>query len=257
MVHPLIKNPHLNGDTFIMKGGPIGILLVHGFKATTAEMRPLGEFLHSRGYTVSSPLLPGHNTSPEDANRYTWKDWIAAVDRAYSELAVNCEHTIIGGESMGALLILYLATYHPEISGILAYAPALEIITSKAARLGVYLFAPFLPYIKEKDSNDDLPWRGYQAIPLKGVIQLLKLQKETKPRLDLIRRPILIIQGRRDARIPPEVPQMLYDKVSSVHKEIHWMENSSHCVVIDIEKEQVQSITDRFIQKSLGYSYAT
>jgi len=257
MVHPLIKNPHLNGDPFFMKGGPIGILLVHGFKATAAEMRPLGEFLHSKGYTVSGPLLPGHNTSPEDANNYTWKDWAATVEEAYLDLASSCEQIIIGGESMGALLILYLATYHPEISGILAYAPALKIKSSKTACLLLYMLSPFVPYIREKDSGDNLPWRGYLAIPLKGVIQLFKLQRKTLPRLELIRRPILIVQGCQDARIPPDVPQMIYDQVKSVRKYIYWMEKSSHCVVLDIEQESVQEITYRFIQKSLGYSHGS
>ena len=34
---------------------------------------------------------------------------------------------IIGGESMGALLALYLASEHPEAAAILAYAPALKL----------------------------------------------------------------------------------------------------------------------------------
>ena len=72
--HPLIKNPHLEGDPFFLEGGPSGILLVHGYKASTAEVRPLAESLHACGHTVSAPLLPGHNTHPLDANRFTWKD---------------------------------------------------------------------------------------------------------------------------------------------------------------------------------------
>ncbi|MCJ7702352.1 MAG: hypothetical protein MUO62_12275 [Anaerolineales bacterium] len=50
--HPLIKNPHLDGNPFTFLGGRVGILLIHGFKATPAEMRPLAEFLHAKGFTV-------------------------------------------------------------------------------------------------------------------------------------------------------------------------------------------------------------
>ena len=43
--HPLIKNPHLKGGPFFWGAGPTGILLVHGFTATTAEVRPLAQAL--------------------------------------------------------------------------------------------------------------------------------------------------------------------------------------------------------------------
>ena len=254
MTHPLIKNPHLNGDPFKFFGGTIGVLLVHGLKATPAEMRPLGEFLYGKGFTVFGPLLPGHNTSPGDVNNYTWKSWVVSVEAAYAELARQCESIFIGGESLGALLAIYLAPYHPEIVGILAYAPALKLKMRKIDTFLLYLLAPFIPYLPEKDSGDDLPWRGYQAIPLKGVIELLKLQHQVTPCLEHIRRPILIIQGKLDARVPPDVPEIIHDHVSSVLKEVHWMEKSTHCVVLDKESDSVQEITYRFITKSLGYT---
>jgi carboxylesterase len=36
----------------------IGIILVHGFTGSPASMRPWGEYLNSKGYTVRVPLLP-------------------------------------------------------------------------------------------------------------------------------------------------------------------------------------------------------
>ena len=66
MEQQMILNPHLEGDSFFWEGGEVGILLIHGFTATTAEVRPLAEFLHKNGYTVAGPLLPGHYTKPDD-----------------------------------------------------------------------------------------------------------------------------------------------------------------------------------------------
>jgi carboxylesterase len=255
MAHPLIKNPHLNGDPFTLRGGPIGILLVHGLKATTAEMRPLGDYLNKKGFTISAPLLPGHNTSPNDANKYSWDDWVFSVESAYAELIKCCEQVFVGGESAGALLSMYLATNHPEISGIIAYAPALKLIYPKLAIVALHILAPIIPYIKEKDSDDNLPWRGYQAIPLKSVLQLLKLQRKTISRLEYIRRPILIVQGRKDARISPDVPEIIASQVSSAIIEVHWMEDSTHCVILDKELPTVQKITHQFIKRSLGYPH--
>ena len=46
------------------KNARIGVLLVHGFTGAPPSMRPWGEFLLSKGYTVRVPLLPGHGTKP-------------------------------------------------------------------------------------------------------------------------------------------------------------------------------------------------
>jgi carboxylesterase len=248
----LIKNPHLDGDPFILEGGRVGVMLIHGFTATTAEVRPLAERVHTKGYTVCAPLLPGHNTHPEDANKFTWKDWVASVEAAYTELAKKCDQVFIGGESTGGLLALYLGSYHPEIAGLLTYAPALKINIQPMEVLKLYLAAPFIPYRFKQDKGDDLPWKGYIVNPLKASIQLLHLQRQTRPRLNSIRRPILIIQGKLDNTVKPEVPEMIYNSVRSVIKEIHWMENSHHCVVLDHELDQVAAITLQFIEKATG-----
>ena len=51
-------------ETFLLEGNNgKAVLLLHGYTGTTAEMRPLGNHLHSLGYTVLCPRLPGHGTS--------------------------------------------------------------------------------------------------------------------------------------------------------------------------------------------------
>jgi carboxylesterase len=247
--YPYIKNPHLDGDPFILAGGRVGILLVHGFTATPAEVRPLAEQLNAKGYTVHAPLLPGHNTVPEEANKYSWKDWVTTVEAAYRELGTHCEEVFLGGESTGGLLSLYLGSYHPEISGLLLYAPALHLNLSRMDILKIHLAAPFIPYRKKTVVDDDLPWKGYMVNPLKGVIQLLRLQKATFPLLPAIRRPTLIVQGRLDSTVRADVPQIIADQIRAVVKEIHWMEKSHHCVALDHEIDQVAAITHQFITK--------
>ena len=245
--HQLIKNAHLEGGPFLWEAGPTGVLLVHGFTATTAEVRPLAKALHARGYTVSGPVLPGHNSYPEEINKYTWRDWVDAVEKAYRELATRCDRVFLGGESTGGLLALYLAPQHPEISGLLTYAPALKLNISSLDQIKLRLAALFIPYLPKSGEDDDLPWKGYTVNPLKGVIQLLKLQRQVLPKLAQIRRPVLIVQGKLDTTVDSSVPQTIYNGVSSTIKEIYWMEKSSHCVIIDCEFDQVVEITQQFI----------
>ena len=128
--------------------------------------------------------LPGHNTYPEEINKFTWRDWVEAVEKAYRELATCCDQVFLGGESTGGLLALYLAPQHPEISGLLTYAPALKLDISTLDQIKLRLAAPFIPYLPKSGEDDDLPWKGYTVNPLKGVIQLLKLQRQVLPKLD-------------------------------------------------------------------------
>jgi len=246
---PLIKNPHLEGSAFFWEAGRIGILLVHGFTATTAEVRPLAQALHAKGYTISGPVLPGHNTYPENINLYKWHDWAITVEQAYKVLAQHCDQIFVGGESTGGLLALNLASQHPEVSGVLTYAPALKLTLSATDQIKLRLLAPFIPYLAKTGKDDDLPWKGYTVNPLKGVVQLLDLQKEVNARLRHIRRPVLIIQGRLDTTVDPEVPQLILENIQSVVKEIHWLEKSGHCVALDCELEQVINITLQFLKK--------
>ena len=46
MTNPALHNPHLEGGPFFWEAGPVGVLLLHGYTATTAEMRPLAKRLH-------------------------------------------------------------------------------------------------------------------------------------------------------------------------------------------------------------------
>ena len=250
----LIQNPHLPGDPFYWEGGSSGVLLIHGYTATTAEVRPLAKTLHAAGYTVAGPVLPGHNTRPADINRYTWEDWVAAAEESYRELASRCERVFVGGESTGGVLALYLGSKYPAISGILTYAPALKLNIAPWHEVVIRLLAPFVPYISKKPSNNaaDTLWKGYTVNPLKGTLQLLRLQRETLPLLPAIRQPILIVQGRLDKTVRPDVPDTIYNGVKSAIKESHGMKNSGHCVALDCEFDQVAEITLRFLERASG-----
>ena len=115
----IFRNPQLDGSPFFWEAGPIGMLLCHGFTATTTEVRLLANALYEQGYTISAPLLPGHDTTPKDCNRYTWQDWYAAFEQAYEQLSAKCQGVVVGGESTGALLALYHAAYHLDDLAIL------------------------------------------------------------------------------------------------------------------------------------------
>ena len=243
----IIYNAHLDGSEFFWESGEIGILLIHGFTATPSEIKPLARVLHKNGYSVSGPLLSGHFTRPEDLNYIRWQDWIDSVFISYEKLKDSCKQVIIGGESMGGLIALYFASQYPEISAVLTYAPALRLNLNQIELTQIKLLSRFNVIIKKRNMEDDDFWQGYLSYPLKGTNQLLKLQTQVRNRLHKITQPLLIVQGRLDPTVHRSVPTLLENETNSKRIEIHWMDQSKHCVLIDKEMDEVNKITLKFL----------
>jgi carboxylesterase len=249
MAHTFIfRNPQLDGASFFWEAGPVGVLLCHGFTATTTEVRLLANALYEEGYSIAAPLLPGHNTSPEDCNRFKWQDWYAEFEQACEQLAAKCHRVIVGGESTGALLALYHAARHQGDLAVLCYAPALRLQIAPLKAFFLSLLVPFLASIPKAPSTDDNLWKGYNVNPLKGAAQLLKLQKAVTPLLHKIHQPILILQGKLDPTVHPQASQFIFDQVSSTVKQLHWLENSAHCVILDKERALAAQLTIEFLE---------
>src|SRR5512141_2088836 len=75
---------------FSFDRGPIGCVLLHGFTAAPKEMRPLGEYLAARDFTVRGVRSAGHATCPEDLACTTYRDWVASAEAAIDDLRGRC-----------------------------------------------------------------------------------------------------------------------------------------------------------------------
>ena len=69
--------------------------------------------------------------------------------------------------------------------------------------------------------------------------------------LPQIKQPIIIFQGRKDTTVDPVAGEMILRGVSSAIKEHHWMEESTHPILIDVELDAVTDLSLRFAEKIL------
>lgn len=249
----MTQHPHLDPSPFLLKGGPVGMLLIHGFTGSPPEMRRIGEYLHQRGLTVYAPLLPGHGTTVEEMNRCRWTDWAGHVERALADLRARCERVFVGGLSMGGALTLYLAAHHPELPGAIAYAPA-TIVANRLIYLTPVLkyFISKCPKSPESDLTDpeaDRHLWSYAENPVSAAHELLKLTRHVRRLLPRVTCSLLVIYSTRDQAIHPRSGPYTYERAGSQDKELVVLHNSGHCITVDSEWEWVAEKTWEFIQR--------
>jgi carboxylesterase len=256
----MTRRSHLDPSAFYLPGGPLGVLLIHGFTGAPPEMRLLGDYLHSRGMTVAAPLLPGHGTSVAEMNRSRWRDWTGCVEQALADLRGRCELVFVGGLSMGTLLTLYLAEQHADLPGAMLYSPALKVAERRLA------LAPLAKYVvsslpKGANADQDLTDPGaaqhlwsYEENPVAAAAELLALRRQVQRRLAQVACPLLIVHSTRDPAIHPASAQAVYDGVSTpaADKTLLTLHNSGHVLLVDSEWQFVAGQTARFIYGHLG-----
>ncbi len=249
-VSTFMKIVKKNPDPFYYQGNnKIGLLLIHGFTGTPAEMKLLGKYLHQHGYTVYAPLLTGHGKTPEEMAKTNHKDWWNSVTYAYDFLKEEGYEKIVSvGLSMGGVLSLKLA-YKKPLSAVVAMAAPIYVHDK---RMG---WARWIKYVKtfqpkvKKEAYIEEHLVAYDRTPIACVGSLDKLIKEVKRNLQKIMIPAFIMQGKKDETVYYESASYIYEHVGSTVKEISWYEDSTHIMTLDREREQVFSDIRIFLEK--------
>ncbi len=238
---------------YFFEGDKTGVLVIHGFTGCNQSMRPLGEALASKGFTVLGPRLPGHGTSVEDLSKRKHTEWIFEVERALKELMKRCEKIFITGLSMGGTLTLLLGEMYGEsIDGLIPINAALFLNNPLLPLVPVakYLLKT-VPGVGSDIKDPQQKELCYEKVPVPAVHELVKLMKLTRKGLSKITQPILVFVSRNDHVVPPGKASYILDSVSSTEKELVWLENSYHVATLDYDRETIFSRCAQFIQDHL------
>ncbi|MEY3736348.1 MAG: hypothetical protein RLZZ251_64 [Actinomycetota bacterium] len=229
----------------------VGVLLLHGFTGSPASMRPWAEYLNQRGYTVSVPLIPGHGTRWEDLNKVSWQQWPAKAQQELDHLAEKCRSLFIFGLSMGGGNTLYVAAQNQgRISGLVLVNPMIHIPEFAIK------FVDVIKHLQAKRPSvgDDIKKPGvteysYDALPVKGVAQLHKFLKRTRPLLPTITTPLQLFHSTDDHILKVSNTEIVISEIGSTDKTRIELDNSYHVATLDYDAEKIFENSLLFIEK--------
>jgi carboxylesterase len=238
-------------EPFYFRGGPVGVLLLHGFTAATREVLPVGQVLAAAGYTVLGPRLAHHGTAPEDMFRSHWLDWVNSALDGYCLLSGHCRTIVAGGLSMGGVLSLYLAAEHPMAAVFTMSSPMQPMLDSmdwRARYAG--LLGYVVPYAAKgpPSPGSDPDHVAYDRYPVRAVAQLRALLAATSAVLPRVTAPALVVHSRGDSGVPAANLDYIYEHLGSREKERLWLERSGHIVTEGPERALLFEQLLRFVR---------
>lgn len=247
-----------SGEPFFYRTGKTfderkGVLLIHGFSASPAEMKLLGDYLFEKGYEVFGMRLPGHGTSTADLRDRKKEEWLQEVKLSLALLSHYCPKIFVVGNSMGALLGLMSMPSSPvKVSGFVAIAPAFRIKDKRlpfvsyldAAQRFYELFADLKtewPYVAARPENPDI---NYSLLPYHGLYELHKVSKETQEFIEKLEIPTLFIQAEKEYTIDPEATYDAFERVPAEDKTLLKVDVDRHVLTLDKDLPVFGAISD-------------
>ncbi len=232
------------------KNKGIGVLLVHGYTGSPASMRPWAEYLNQKGFTVRVPLLPGHGTKPEDLNKVKWEEWPAKVEAELAELFKTCSKVFICGLSMGGGTTLNVATrYSNRLSGIILVNPMIHVaMVSPQLAFVLSRFQKMRKSVGDDIKRPGISEWGYDALPTRGIHQLLIMLKYTRARLHDVTVPMQLFHSVDDHTLPVSNTEIIMKGVGSRVKQRIELTNSYHVATLDYDAEIIFENSKIFIE---------
>ena len=232
-----------NAEPYLLvpdKAREIGVVLVHGFLASPAELRSYGEKLAALGHPVIGVRLRGHGTSPWDLRDRNWKEWLGSVRRGFEIISAFADKVCVVGFSTGGALALRLAAEQPEnLAGVVAVSVPVKF------RNRNLIFVPVIHGINKltkwmsslegllpfHPNESEHPNINYRHIPVRGLFELRRLVDNMKRRLGDVICPVAVIQGTEDKIVDPKSAKIVLEKVASTDTSLHMIPSKQHGIL--------------------------
>jgi len=239
-------------------GGP-AVLMLHGFGDTPQTLRYLGGALHSAGWTVRVPLLPGHGRTLAEYGRSDAAAWLTHARDELAALRARHREVALVGLSMGGALACVLAAENPDVRALALLAPYLSMPTTIRRLARVYpmleLVTPWAAGRGERSIHDDreaarsLAYGFVAPHLLRELLRVVETAQDAMPR---IMTPTLVVYSRQDNRVPTDAAEREYAKLRMPERELVWLERCGHLITVDHEHHEVSARVSAFLARHVG-----
>jgi carboxylesterase len=242
-------------EPFFHNRGKVGVLFIHGFSSSCYDYIELDRYLGKRGITTKAVLLDGHGTSPEHLLTTNDDDWKRSVVKGMSDLRKHVDKAFICGDSMGGALAIWYAG-RDRVDGVISIGTPVFIKREKLFKFIFPVLRMFKLYQKKWYHTFNLDPEiiqkrvTYRVIPLKSVVFAAKVIKEAKKSIRKVRSPILIMQSTSDWGVGEGSVDYIYRNAGSLVKQVVWIKDAYHVVIVDRKKEEAFRHIYRFIDAS-------
>lgn len=235
-------------------GGPVGVLVLHGFGGAPTTVRPLAKALAAAGFAVEVPRLPGHGTSVEDLVPTRFADWWAEAEGAYLDLAGRCATVVAAGCSMGGFLAARLAARHPAVAGLVCVNPLVRPADPALAEMvelmldaGEVVTPGRPPDIADPEVHEP----SYHAVPLAALRSLHRALEEVGAELPHVACPVLVMTSAEDHVVDPADSDHLATRVSGPVERVT-LHRSFHVATLDHDRDEVARRSVEFVRRVAG-----
>ena len=235
-----------------------GVLLIHGFSASTYEFRYLMQLLKTDNIPFYTPMLSGFGIDNTKSLRHiSSKDWLRDAMNAYTLLQNTCDEVSIVAHSMGCNLAIYLSQIYPVKKLILSAPYIIEKSSHKF--LKKILLTPVLSQIMcflnssvKKNNKEDLEKIRksgrfvYTKVPIQSVKALWSLIGKINLKV-LHYKELHILCGKNDGTIEIESVLEKFRQNDHIYK-FYSFEHSGHNILEDIEQTEVNATILKILQ---------
>lgn len=234
------------------------VVLLHGYNDSPQSVASLAATLHARGWSVRVPLLPGHGRTLRAFAASDASDWMRAARTELAAVRATHDAVAVGGLSMGAAIAFILATEHPDVNAVVAFAPYLHVsmpirlleFVAPVAALGArYVWGGGSSSVHDPVASAKMI--AYTRSTPRLLVELDRIVRLARAALPGVRQPVLVIQSREDNRIPVESAEEAFARVGSGDKTLHWTTGNGHVVTVDYGHQALEHIAADWLESHL------
>ena len=226
--------------------GDRAVLMLHGFGDTPQTLAYLAEHVHSRGWAVRAPLLPGHGRTLDVFAESRATQWIDFARTELEALRAQYPTVAVVGLSMGGSLATILASESSDVQALVLLAPYLSMPTRlRRAAQAHYALGAVVPYMRgggERSIRDPAEVDrnlAYGFLTPRLVFELARVVERARAAAPKVTSPTLVVQSRQDNRIPSDAAERAFALFTAPERKLMWTEGNGHIITVDYGRDAI------------------